>query len=77
MVTGGAVETLALQQAAFAIEARFTGLLAAPALVAVGADTGSCYWVTLGPVLALTAVATVGAPEVTLTAWTEEHIKNM
>lgn len=71
MMTGGAVEALALQQAVFAVEVGVAGLLAAPALVAVGADAGSGYRVTFGPVPALTAVSAVGAPEVALAAWTD------
>ncbi len=68
MVAGGAVEALALQQAVLAVEAGVAGLLAAPALEAVGADAGSGYRVTFGPVPALTSVTAVGPPEVTLTA---------
>lgn len=68
MVAGGAVEALALQQAVLAVEAGVAGLLAAPALVAVGADAGPRYGVALGPVAALTSVTAVGPPEVTLTA---------
>lgn len=67
MVADGAVEALALQQAVLAVEVGVAGLLAAPALEAVGADAGSCYRVTFGPVPALTAVTAVGPPEVTLT----------
>lgn len=73
MVACGAIEALALQQAVLAVEAGVAGLLAAPALVAVGADAGSGYRVTFGPVPALTAVTAVGPPEVTLTAWTGEE----
>lgn len=74
MVTGGAVETLALEQAVFAVKAGVTWLLAAPTLVAISADTGPSYWVTLGPVAALTAVAAVRTPEVTLTAWPKRKV---
>lgn len=75
MVAGGAVEALALQQAVLAVEAGVAGLLAAPALVAVGADAGAGYRVAFGPVPALTAVAAVGPPEVTLTAWMERRAR--
>ena len=69
MVAGGAVEALTLQHAVLAVEAGIAGLLAAPALVTVGADAGSGDRVTFGPVPALTLVGAVGPPEVTLTAW--------
>ena len=72
VMTGGAVEALALQQAVLGVEAGVAGLLAAPALEPVGADAGSGDRVALGPVAALTAVGAVGAPEVALAAWTEE-----
>lgn len=75
MVAGGAVEALALEQAVLAVEARVAGLLAAPALVPVGADAGSGYRVALGPVTALTAVTAVRTPEVALTAWTEDETR--
>lgn len=75
MVAGGAVEALAIQQAVLAVEVGVAGLLAAPALEAVGADAGSGYRVALGPVLALTAVTAVGTPEVALAAWTERRRK--
>lgn len=68
MVAGGAVEALALQEAVLPVEAGVTGLLAAPALVPVRADTGAGYGVTFGPVPALTAVTAVRSPEVALTA---------
>ena len=71
MVTGAAVQAVALQQAGPAIEAGLAGLLAPPALVPVRADAGACYWVALGSVLALAAVAAVGAPEVAPTACSE------
>ena len=71
MVASGAVQALALQQAGLAIEAGLAGLLAPPALVPVRADAGTRYWVTLGSVLALAAVAAVGAPEVAPTACSE------
>lgn len=71
MVAGGAVEALALQHAVLPVEAGVAGLLAAPALEAVGADARSGYRVAFGPVAALTPVGAVGPPEVTLTAWTE------
>lgn len=74
MMTGGTIETLTLQQAVFSIKAGVTELLAAPALVAISADTGSSYWVTFGPVTALTAVTAVGTPEVALTAWAEKRV---
>lgn len=73
MMTGGAIETLTLQQTVFAVEAGVTELLAAPALVAISADAGSSYRVTFGPVPALTAVTAVGTPEVALTAWTKRR----
>lgn len=71
MLTRGAVQALTLQETVFAVEAGVAQLLAAPALVAVGADAGAGYRVALGPVAALTAVTAVGAPEVALAAWTE------
>lgn len=74
VVAGGAIEALALQQAVFAIKAGVAGLLTAPALVAVGAHTRSCYWVAFGPVAALTAVAAVWPPEVILTACKEKRV---
>lgn len=73
MLTGGAIEALTLQQAVLAVEAGVARLLAAPPLVAVGADAGARDGVTLGAILALTAVGAVGAPEVALTACTEEE----
>jgi len=69
MLAGGAVEALALQPAVLAVEVGVAGLLAAPALEAVGADAGPGDRVALGPVAALAAVAAVGPPEVALTAW--------
>lgn len=68
MVAGGAIETLAGQLAGFAIVTVLTGLLAAPALVAVSADTGTCYRVTLGPILALAPATAMRSPVVTFTA---------
>lgn len=73
MLAGGAVEALALQQAVLAVEVGVAGLLAAPALEAVGAHAGPGDGVALGPVTALTAVAAVGPPEVALAAWTERR----
>lgn len=67
MVAGGTVEALALQLAALAIVAGLTLILAAPALVAVCTDTGSCDGVTQGPILTLAAIATVWPPVATFT----------
>lgn len=71
VLAGGAVEALTLQQAVLAVEASVARLLAAPPLVAVGADAGAGDGVTLGAVLALAAVGAVGAPEVALAAYAE------
>lgn len=68
MLAGGAVETLALQQAVLAVEAGLARLLTAPALEAISADARAGDGVALGPVLTLTAVTAVRAPEVALTA---------
>lgn len=68
VVAGGAVQALALQEAVLAEEAGVAGLLAAPALEAVGADAGAGDGVAFGPVAALTLVAAVGPPEVVLAA---------
>lgn len=69
MMAGGTVKTLALQLAPLAVEAVLTGVLAAPALVAVGADAGPRDGVAQGSVLTLTAIAAVRSPEAALTAW--------
>lgn len=71
MVACGAVEALAFKRAVFAIEAGIAVLLASPPLVTIGADAGSCYRVTFGSVLALTAITAVRTPEITLTTCTE------
>lgn len=68
VVAGGAVQALALQEAVLAEEAGVAGLLAAPALEAVGADAGAGDGVAFGPVATLTLVAAVGPPEVVLAA---------
>lgn len=73
MLAGGAIEALTLQQAVLAVEAGVARLLAAPPLVAIGADAGTRDGVTLSAVLALAAVGAVGAPEITLTTYTEEE----
>lgn len=67
MVAGGTVKALTLQVAGLAIVARLTMILAAPALVAVCADTGSCDGVTQGSILTLAATATVWPPVATFT----------
>lgn len=68
VMAGGTVEALALQEAVLAEEARVAGLLAPPALEAVGADAGAGDGVAFGPVATLTLVAAVGPPEVVLAA---------
>lgn len=74
VMAGSAIKALALQQAVFAIEFGVTGLLTAPALVAISADTRSCDWVTFGTVAALTAVTAVWTPKVTLAACKEKGL---
>lgn len=71
MVTGGAVDTPALQHAVFTKEAGVAGLLTAPPLVAIGADTGSSDGVAFGSVAALATVGAVRPPEVAVTFWTQ------
>jgi len=73
MVAGGTIEALARQLAGLAVVAALTGLLAAPALVAVGAHTRTCDGVALGAVLALAAVVAVGSPVVALAACRRTH----
>lgn len=68
VVAGGAVEALALQEAVLAEEAGVAGLLAAPALEALGADARPRDGVALGPVATLALVAAVRPPEVVFTA---------
>lgn len=74
VMAGSAIKALALQQAVFAIEFGVTVLLTAPALVAISADTRSCYRVTFGTVAALTAVTAVWTPKVTLAACKEKGL---
>lgn len=74
MDAGPAIETLAGQLTSLAVVAALTGLLAAPSLVAVSADTGPRDGVALGPVLALTPIAAVRSPVVALAAC--RHRKN-
>lgn len=74
MDAGSTIETLTGQLTSLAIVTALTGLLTAPSLVPVSADTGPRDGVTLCPVLALTPVAAVRSPVVALTAC--RHRKN-
>lgn len=67
-MAGGTVEALTLQEAVLAEEAGVAGLLASPALEAVGADAGPGDGAAFGPVATLTLVAAVWPPEVIFAA---------
>lgn len=68
MDAGSTIETLAGQLTSLAVVTALTGLLTAPSLVPVSADTGPRDGVTFCTVLALTPVAAVRSPVVALTA---------
>lgn len=77
MDAGSTIETLAGQLTSLAVVPSLTGLLTAPPLVPVSADTGPRNGVTLCPVLALTPVAAVRPPVVALTACRHRKNKNL
>ena len=65
-MTGGSILALAFLLASVTIGAHFTLGLTAPASVSRSAHTGTSDWVTQCSVLALTPVAAVGTPVVTI-----------
>lgn len=67
MVTGGSVLALAFLLAPVTVGAHFALRLATPASVSRSADAGSGDGVTQRSILALTPVAAVGTPVVTVT----------
>lgn len=66
VVAGRSVVTLALELAALAVAPGLAELLAAPALVPICTDTGTCDGVAEGLVLALAPVAAVGSPVIAI-----------
>lgn len=69
MVAGSSIVTLALELAALAVAPRLAELLAAPSLVPVCTDAGSCDGVAEGFILTLAAVAAVGSPVLAIATW--------